>query len=94
MYVKAKFYKQINSFNWVSGCSSDRTPNLSYCLIGRFKIKRLNVRKMSVGTRGLQYDWQNECKSRGERAKYILENGLFTDCEFLVGSDEGKEVSN
>ena len=47
---------------------------------------------MAVGSRGLQYDWQNECKSRGERAKYILANGLFTDCEFLVGSDEGKEV--
>jgi hypothetical protein len=49
---------------------------------------------MSAGNRGLKYDWQNEYKSNGERAKYALVNGLFTDCEFLVGSDEGKEVSN
>jgi hypothetical protein len=48
---------------------------------------------MAAGRRGT-YEWQNECKTNGERAKYVFDNELFTDCEFLVGSDEGKEVSN
>lgn len=33
-------------------------------------------------------DWQISKLTSVERAKHLLETGLYADCEFLVGDDE------
>ena len=37
-------------------------------------------------------DWQSQCSSNVVRARHLLENGLYTDCEFLVGGEYQKQV--
>ncbi len=32
-------------------------------------------------------DWQSSKSSTLERAEYLLETGLYADCEFFVGGD-------
>lgn len=36
-------------------------------------------------------DWHSSKSTTLERAKYLLETGLYADCEFLVGGSDGSD---
>ncbi len=36
-------------------------------------------------------DWQTSKSSVVERTKHLLKTGLYADCEFLVGGDDGSD---
>jgi len=36
-------------------------------------------------------DWHSSKCTTLERAKYLLETGLYADCEFLVGGSDGSD---
>ena len=36
-------------------------------------------------------DWHSSKFTTLERAKYLLETGLYADCEFLVGGSDGSD---
>lgn len=42
----------------------------------------------------LSEDWQMDTQSIRERGKYLLDNALWTDCKFLVGTEESNKVSS
>lgn len=43
--------------------------------------------------RSLSDDWQINKESIWQRGKYLLENAIWTDCKFIVGTDEPYRVS-
>ena len=47
----------------------------------------------SCKSKNLIEDWQGVTKSIPERARYLLDSALWTDCKFLVGTDDDKSAT-
>lgn len=50
------------------------------------------MNKSSEQTRyGMSQDWQTRKSTLLEQAEYLFESGQYSDCEFIVGGNDGGE---